>query len=199
KHAGDPNKILRTSERNGIYVRVNPMKDRGTTDKDVTAYRHLLLEFDKIPIEEQYALIKDSQIPCTAIILSGGKSVHAWVKIDAQDAVEYSKSAMLVYQHFAEYLPDEVNKNPSRFSRLPNCERGSKRQELLELNIGLPSFSEWVNKKQTDSLGECHSFSSLLKVDTTKDPNCVIGFRDGNTLRYLCRGRSAWLIGPSGI
>jgi RecA-family ATPase len=196
---GDPNKIYKTSERNGIFISVNPMRIGGSKDSDVTAFRHALLEFDNISIQEQWGIIIASKIPCTAVISSGGKSIHAWVRVDAKDRAEFGDRVKSLYQHFEQYQPDEKNKNPSRFSRLPNCERGNSRQELLALKTGCESFSEWVKQTETDSLGKCSKFSELLAVDTSKDPNCVIGFRDGKTLRYLCKGRSAWLIGPSGI
>jgi hypothetical protein len=196
---GNPNAFLKTSDRNGIFVSVNPMRIGGSKDADVTDLRHALLEFDEISREEQWGIIVQSQVPCTAIISSGRKSIHAWVKIDAKDRREFDERTKALYQHFSDYRPDEKNKNPSRFSRLPGCERGQSRQELLALNIGCDSFTEWLKFIESDSLGKCFEFSELLSVDITKDPNCVIGFRDGKTLRYLCRGKSAWLIGPSGI
>jgi RecA-family ATPase len=199
KHHGNPNGFLKTSDHNGIFVSVNPMKIGGSKDADVTSFRHALLEFDTISQQEQWGIITQSQLPCVAVISSGRKSIHAWVKVDARDRREFDERVKVIYNHFEEYNPDEKNKNPSRFSRLPNCERGKSRQELLALNIGCESFTEWLKQIESDELGKCHSLSSLLEVDTSNDPNCVLGFRDKKTLRYLCRGSSAWLIGPSGI
>jgi RecA-family ATPase len=200
-HKGNPNKFLKTSERNGIFVSVNPMRIGGSKDADVTLYRHALLEFDNISLQEQWGIITASRIPCTAVISSGGKSIHAWVRVDAQDKYEFADRVKTLYAWFADYKPDEKNKNPSRLSRLPNCERGNRRQELLALNPdwACASFTEWIKSNQEDQLGACFKLSDLLSVDTSKDPNCVIGFRDGKSLRYLCKGRAAWLIGPSGI
>ncbi|MDA1277389.1 MAG: hypothetical protein O2960_25575, partial [Verrucomicrobia bacterium] len=140
---GDVNKFMRTSDRNGIFVSVNPLRIGGSKDADVTSYRHCLLEFDAISQEEQWSLIKQSGIPATAVISSGGKSIHAWVNVDAKDRSEFNERVKLVYEHFAEWKPDAKNKNPSRFSRLPGCVRGKRRQELLAVQIGAPSFSEW--------------------------------------------------------
>jgi RecA-family ATPase len=198
-HNGNPNGFLKTSEKNGIFVSVNPMKIGGTKDKDVTVFRHALLEFDNISQVEQWGIIRASNIPCSAVIASGNKSLHAWVKVDATDRNEFDERVKILYEHFADYKPDPANKNPSRFSRLPNCERGQKRQELLAVDIGCGSFTQWIAETEKDDLGKCHSFSELISVDTKKDPNCVIGFKDGDTLRYLCKGKSAWLIGPSGV
>ncbi len=190
---GDPNKFLKTSDRNGIFVSVNPMKQGGGFDKDVTAFRHALLEFDNISIIEQWGIIVASRIPCTAVISSGGKSVHAWVKIDAQDWSQFKERVEILYQHFQQYKPDIKNKNPSRFSRLPNCVRGQSRQELLALKIGCESFVEWQSVQAVDSLGKAITPAELDAFDSSKDTNNLIGNR------WLGRGMSCLLVGPSGV
>lgn len=190
---GNPNKFLKTSERNGIFVSVNPMKVGGSKDSDVTAFRHALLEFDSISIQEQWGIITQSQIPCAAVISSGGKSVHAWIKVNAKDRNEFAERVQLIYQHFSQYKPDEKNKNPSRFSRLPNCERGSSRQELLAVNIGCESFIEWLELQQVESLGQSLTPAELDAFDTTNDPGNLLGNR------WICRGMSCLIVGPSGV
>ena len=47
--------------------------------------------------------------------------------------------------------------------------------------------------------GDSLDWDDLLEFNTANDANNVIGFHDGRTTRYLCRGHSAWLIGPSGV
>jgi hypothetical protein len=199
---GDPNGIFKSTKRTGIYICLNPLTVGGSKDADVTSYRHALVEFDaQLSPEEQYRLYQESQLPCAAIIYSGGKSVHAWVRIDAQDRREYDERVSLLYSHFADagFDLDQKNKNPGRLSRLPNCERFDRRQELLALGVGCVSFTDWVKQIDRAALGKPHRIKDLLKLDTHSDPNCVIGFRDKKTIRYLCRGKSGWLLGPSGI
>lgn len=140
---GDPNLFLCSSERNGIFIRINPLTDGGSKDGDVTAFRHALLEFDSMDQTEQYGYVQVSLLPCAAVILSGNKSVHAWVKVGASSREEYDARVKLIFDHFADYKPDGKNKNPSRFSRLPGCERGLSRQELIAVNIGKATFEEW--------------------------------------------------------
>jgi hypothetical protein len=50
-----------------------------------------------------------------------------------------------------------------------------------------------------DSSEQVWTVRQLNDFDHHKDPNAVIGMRDGRTTRYLCRGYGAWLIGPSGV
>jgi hypothetical protein len=39
----------------------------------------------------------------------------------------------------------------------------------------------------------------LMDAEPSTDADCLLGFRNGQALRYLCRGKAAWIIGPSGI
>jgi RecA-family ATPase len=196
EHHGNPNKFLKTSERNGLYVSVNPMRVGGSKDSDVTAFRHALLEFDNISVQEQWGIIRQSRVPCTAIISSGGKSIHAWVRVDAKDRAEFNDRVKALYQHFEQYQPDEKNKNPSRFSRLPNCERGNSRQELLAVAtdkpIGCESFAEWLALQQVEA-GETWTAEVLRNFDSSRDENCLIG------ARYIGRGMACLIVGPSGV
>ena len=195
KVGGDINRILSTSEKTGIFVSLNPMKIGGSKDSDVTSYRFALIEFDDISIEEQWSLYQQSKIPAAAIIKSGGKSLHAWVKIDAKDRREFDDRVRILYEHFESsgHRPDVKNKNPSRFSRLPGCVRGASRQELVAVNAGVASFSEWLAIIQSDGLGKTWTLDEILAFEESNDPNLVLGNR------YLCKGGSCLIIGPSGI
>jgi RecA-family ATPase len=193
KNDGNPNKILSSSQKNGIFISINPMKLGGSRDSDVTAYRHVLLEFDHISKQEQWNLIVQSKIPATAVIYSGGKSLHAWVRVDAQNRAEYDERVKILYKHFEDYKPDTQNKNPSRFSRLPNCVRAKARQELLALKIGAESFSSWQIEQEADALGEEVQVKDLLGFVSASDPNNVLG------QRWLCKGGSCLIVAQSGI
>jgi RecA-family ATPase len=193
QHDGNPNGFLKTSDKNGIFVSVNPMKIGGSKDSDVTAWRHALLEFDNISQVEQWGIIQASRIPCAAVISSGGKSVHAWVKVNASSRPEFDERVKMLYQHFSEYQPDEKNKNPSRFSRLPNCERGKSRQELLSLSCGCESFTEWMETVQADSRGETITMDDLDNYDPVADNSMLLG-ND-----WLCKSEPMILNGSSGI
>lgn len=191
---GDPNKLMMDNKnRCGIYISVNPMKLLGSKDQDVTAYRHCLLEFDEITLQEQWTIITKSRIPATAVISSGGRSLHAWVKVDARNRQEFDERVKLLYAHFSEYKPDEANKNVSRYSRLPNCIRFKARQELLALNLGAESFVAWQVEQDAAVLGTEILVADLLEFNADSDKNSVLGNR------WLCRGGSCLVVGQSGI
>jgi hypothetical protein len=123
----------------GGWLRMNPVDGQGVADKNITAHRHILLEFDSIPIDLQLNLIARVPLPITCVMTSGGKSVHAWVKADSMDATCYKDDANRVLRKLAQYGLDEKNKNPSRLSRLPGVIRthgatGDGKQRLIFLN-----------------------------------------------------------------
>jgi len=125
----------------GAWVRMNPLDGQGVSDVNVVAHRFALVEIDKLPIGEQISLLA-ILIPClpiAAIITSGGKSVHAWVRVDAASHDDYRKSVSDLLALLKPYGVDNKNKNPSRLSRLPGVARqvgatGDGQQRLLYLN-----------------------------------------------------------------
>ncbi len=194
KDNGDPGKRIfnnDAAQAAGAFMRINPIK-KGlpAVDANVAAFRHALIEFDTIPIDEQWPVIIESNAPCSAIIHSGGKSLHAWVRVDAKDRSEYDSRVLELLKHFEQFKPDPKNKNPSRLSRMPDARRGESFQRLLAVNIGAKSWDDWsVSKSSTEIL----RVADLLKFDFENDPNSIIGNR------FLCRGHTCLLVGPSGI
>lgn len=193
---GDPNGIFSSTKKSppGIYITVNPMRIGGSKDEDVTDFRRCLVEFDHgLSEEEQWLLYQQSRLPCAAIILSGGKSVHAWVRVDARDRREYDNRVALIYAHFAAYGLDEKNKNPSRLSRLPNCVRFDRRQQLLAINTGAASFAAWAADIQAEGIGQTFTFRQVFDYLPDEDGKTLVG------QRWLRRGGSCLLVGPSGV
>jgi hypothetical protein len=123
----------------GAWLRMNPLDGRGVADVNVTAFRFALLESDKLPVELQLALFAKLPLPVAAVIGSGGRSVHAWVRVEALDASEYRATVAEMLAILARFGVDGKNKNPSRLSRLPGARReigaaGDGIQRLLYLN-----------------------------------------------------------------
>jgi hypothetical protein len=131
----------------GLFFRINPIKSGGDSDADVTDLRHALAEFDKddsgciIPKELQYAILLRSKLPIATLVDSGGRSLHAIIRVDARDRTEYDRRFQLVLARVP-WL-DGQNKNPSRYSRLPGVFRKSGEQRLLAINIGALDWRTW--------------------------------------------------------
>lgn len=141
---GAPNKDA------GIWIRFNPLDGKGENDTNVTRWKHCLLESDEIPLEQQWSLIQSMHLPCTFVIHSGGKSLHAIVRIDAENAQQYRQRVNDLYEYAtkAGFKPDPQDKNASRLSRLPGAKRGDKYQYIVARNIGEKSYDAWEKWRQ---------------------------------------------------
>jgi hypothetical protein len=123
----------------GIWIRPNPTDGEGIADDNITKPRFALLEFDSIPLSLQLSFIARLTLPISAIIASGGRSLHAWVLLDAENSGEYRKLVISLFDVLAPFGIDTCNRNPSRLSRLPGVSRemdgkNDRRQRLLYLN-----------------------------------------------------------------
>lgn len=131
------------------YFAINPLV--GTrADKNVSALRNILCEFDSGTIEQQLQVLDEVCLPYTSLVFSGNKSVHAIISLEepCKDIFEYKNLVKQIYN----YLPgvDPANSNPSRFSRLANAVRpNGTQQTLLELKgrVDLLKIKKWCNYK----------------------------------------------------
>ncbi len=174
---GDPNRIFSTTAKlqPGLFVGMNPVQPEGKSDNSVTNFRHALVEFDDIPKEQQFEAITASGLPCTVIIDSGGRSLHAWVRVDAKDREEYDKRVALIYARLEGFRIDAKNKNPSRLSRLPGCARGDKRQELLIANKDVETFTAEDGDFVTDGLPSIIDAADLVADESPTPPELIAG------------------------
>lgn len=195
KRFDSPDSILfRPDRAEGVYVRINPFKPNlySGSDNDVSAYRHVLVEFDDKPKAEQEKLLRDSGLPISVLIDSGGKSIHGWVRVDAPSRKEWDARRDLIYSAIPGI--DPKNKNPSRFSRLPGAWRGESQQKLLATNLGAASWEDWLTNRETDEdQSTIVTVKDLINFDPTKDPDNLIGNR------WITRGSSMIISGGTGI
>ena len=129
----------------GAWIRFNPLDGKGVKNENVTAFRYALVESDEMNLEEQHAMIRELELPVAALVSSGGKSLHAIVRIEAGSFEEYRSRVDYLYAVCEKngLKVDRQNRNPSRLSRLPGVMRRGKKQFLLSSNIGKASWSEW--------------------------------------------------------
>lgn len=129
----------------GAWIRFNPLDGKGVKNENVTEFKYALVESDCMAIEQQNAIIRELDLPVAMLVFSGGKSVHAIVKIDAPNYEEYRKRVDYLYnvckQNGLEI--DKQNRNPSRLSRMPGVIRNGQKQYIIDKNIGKESWQEW--------------------------------------------------------
>ena len=137
----------------GCWMRMNPCnatgsgKDGAPTDADVSSYRFILLESDTLPITMQLAFFYRLKLPIAAVILSGGGSAHAWVRVNAINGERYGEVVNRLLASLEKFGIDKANKNPSRLSRCPSATRviGAQDgglQRLLWLNPNAPALTD---------------------------------------------------------
>ncbi len=139
----------------GAWIRFNPLDGKGVKNENVTEYRYALVESDTLPVEQQYAMLTELELPIAMLVHSGGKSLHAIVKIGAADYAEYRRRVDYLYEVCAKngLKIDTQNRNPSRLSRMPGVTRGGNRQYIVAREIGRESWDawkEWVEARSDD-------------------------------------------------
>ena len=102
---------------------VSKMTRRG--DNCVVKHMHAVAEMDKAPLAEQLAFWSWAALPVRALILSAGKSIHAWVDVDCADAAEWERevSGVLFPKFLVPLGCDPSCRNRSRLSRMPGYTR----------------------------------------------------------------------------
>lgn len=156
------------NEKAGVWIRFNPLDGHGVNNGNVTDYRYALVESDNIEIEKQKALIEELKLPVVIMVHSGGKSIHAIVRIDAVNEREYQERVDYLYKTCEKnHLSiDKQNKNASRLSRMPGVVRGDKKQFIIAENIGFGTFEEWKDyiEDAVDQLPEIINYASLEEL-----------------------------------
>ena len=169
KHPDDIKAVIGDyNEEAGAWIRFNPLDGAGVSNNNVTELRYALVESDTLEIERQKAIMEELQLPIAIMLYSGGKSIHAIVKVDAVTVQDYREKVDYLYRICEKngLSIDKQNKNPSRMSRMPGVKRGDKNQYILAENIGLASFDEWKEyiEDSIDTYPDIVTFSDLQEL-----------------------------------
>ena len=196
KKVGDVVNQLKTSSieevigsydhKGGAWIRFNPLDGNGVNNENVT-------ESDNMDLEAQNGLIRQLNLPVAVLLYSGGKSVHAIVRIEADDKKEYQERVNYLYDICKKngMVIDTQNRNPSRLSRMPGCERGDKKQYIIDTNIGCKSFTEW--KEWTEAVND-----DLPDIeDLSKEWNDLPELAPELIKGVLREGHKMLIVGPS--
>jgi hypothetical protein len=115
------------------------------TDANAYAYRSFMVEMDqgtgtKEDLQAQANYINDHDLPFSACIFSGGKSLHYLITLDEDCASEAEWRYTAEWILAALPMADQMTKNPTRSIRIPGAFRKEKQkhQKLLKLNGRIP-------------------------------------------------------------
>lgn len=117
--------------------KADPAKLTFRGDNCISAFRFCVVEFDALPMDDQLRFWAGVNLPVAALITSGGKSVHGWLRVDVPDGAAWDAQVRPLYK--TRLVPlgvDGACANPARLSRLPGHFRADKgqRQRLLFLD-----------------------------------------------------------------
>lgn len=191
---GDVGKVMGDCDPEiGAWICFNPVDGTGRKDANVTSYRYALVECDNMDPGKQLAAIHQMELPCAALVYSGGKSIHAIVRVNAPDYAEYRKRVDYLYATCQKngLTLDQQNRNPSRLSRMPGILRAGQKQALLETNVGKSCWEDWCDWVEacTDDLPD----TECLADDWDDLPPLADALISG----VLRQGHKMLLAGPS--
>lgn len=173
----------------GAWIRFNPLDGTGVKNDNVTDFRYALVESDTTDIERQNAIIRELELPIAILVHSGGKSLHAIVRIDANSIQQYKERVNHLYEVCAKngLEVDTQNKNPSRLSRMPGVTRNDNKQFIVDTNIGKTSYEEWEEwvEDMNDDLPDPDSLADVWENMPEKAPELIKGvLRQGHKLLF---------------
>lgn len=180
-------------EEAGAWIRFNPLDGKGVKNENVSDFRYALVESDDMPVDQQNAIYRELDLPIACLVHSGGKSLHAIVRIDAGDYDEYRKRVDYLYNVCKKngLKVDNQNRNPSRLSRMPGVTRKGQKQFLVDTNIGKESWKEWQEWIEgiNDDLPDPESMAAVWDNLPELSPSLIDG--------VLRQGHKMLLAGPS--
>ena len=106
-------------------------------DDCVKDFRFAVIEFDDMPREDQIGFWLSIHLPVVALIDSGGKSIHGWIRTDAPDRAAWERYVEgKIFPMLTEIGCDPSCRNEARLSRLPGHFREEKKriQRILYLD-----------------------------------------------------------------
>lgn len=104
------------------------------SEENVTDWRHFVLESDVLAPEEWLRVLVSLDLAVVAAYTSGGRSIHAIVKMPVASKQIWDASRNVLRQVLCVLGADPAALSAVRLSRLPGCLRGNKMQKLLFLS-----------------------------------------------------------------
>ena len=141
-HPVDAGEIVRPNPLTGALGKTKNGKDSYIAQSCIAAYRHMVFEFDAMPLPDQCrfwaGVIRQDNLPLVSLVYSGNKSIHGVIRADAPDAETWDNYRQAILDLFAtdadtRYRLDPQALHPLTGTRLAGVTRAStgKVQELL--------------------------------------------------------------------
>ncbi len=137
---------LPTGSPGGVWFLVNPVdghfhpnprqenKLSRRSEESITSWRYLVLENDTADSRDWLACLAQLPLRIAAIYTSGGKSIHALVRLDATSKADWDTQRDRIKPVVVILGADPNALTAVRLTRLPGTLRGDRLQQLLYLN-----------------------------------------------------------------
>ena len=126
-------KFFQSGGKTAPFIIINPFTGKpapkkggdGETfrgDNNINSFRYCLVEFDNLNREEQIRFWTAAKLPIMALMDSGGKSIHGWIKLTNINSIsdwQREIKQKLYDQYLIPLGVDPACSNPARLSRLP--------------------------------------------------------------------------------
>ena len=119
-----------------LVTEKNPEGKTMRASEAVTDFRYMLVESDEAPSNLWLSAIVQVPLPIVSLVTSGGKSIHALIRVDAESEEEFNMIKAQIGPSLVKMGACKNSLTPVRLTRLPGCYRAEKSawQELLYLN-----------------------------------------------------------------
>ena len=130
---------FRKGKLRGVWILCNPVTGQFVPDdklnedgtphltrrswRTITAWRYLVLESDEAAPAQWLSALAQLPLPISAIYTSGGKSIHALVRLDARSKADWDAQAAQINPIVIPLGADPGAISGVRLTRLPCCER----------------------------------------------------------------------------
>jgi hypothetical protein len=202
-----PSDELPVAGRDGVWFLAQPVNGKSVpnprtgkmsrrSQESVTAFRYLVLESDKAEMRDWLGLLVQLPLQIDAIYTSGGKSVHALVRVDCRTHEEwenYVRGLMPTLNLLGMAGVDPATLTSVRLTRLPGCLRNGKMQKLLYLRPASPVqklcdapvlrdvTAEWLAKSNLVLDGHAEPTRELRRAlwyYSKSNPSCAAAYRE---------------------
>ena len=113
------------------------------SEESVTAWRYVVLESDKADGDDWLRCLIQLPLRIASICESGGRSIHALVRLDAAEKGDWDAQVRLMKPILVTLGADPGALSAVRLTRLPQARRGDRVQRLLYLDPAAPMGPIW--------------------------------------------------------
>jgi hypothetical protein len=104
------------------------------SEEAITAWRYAVLESDVAEADDWLRCLIQIPLRITSLCESGGKSIHALVRVDAMSKADWDMKIGKMKSVLVTLGADPAALSAVRLTRLPQAMRGKRCQRLLYLN-----------------------------------------------------------------